>query len=162
MLIMRHGECYLDYPNNPSLKPSGIEDVENIADWLSRNYRLKKIIHSSKRRAIETAELIRKRFPLIEVIESDLLNEISKNFDTSEQYRLDNAFRNVILPQIDDSSILIIGHMNSLTKISELYVDIMTESFENYGSLVEVSISCRIKNQYRLLKLDVDCGEINL
>ena len=57
MLLLRHGACTDDYPADPGLTFQGRSQVESRA-MLLRGAGIREIVHSGKRRAVETAALV--------------------------------------------------------------------------------------------------------
>ncbi len=149
MIIMRHGECYLDYPNDPSLTKYGIKVVKNIAEHISYNYTIDKVLCSPKKRAIETAKLI------LETNKADLLickilKEVSKEISLSEQDRIIKSANEFILPNINNNSTILVGHMNFLNKLFSLYFNTKTNYFEDYSNIVIVT---HYNEEYQIKKL---------
>lgn len=60
--LMRHGEAASGSSGEPELTARGVEQVAAMADWCSsQRIELESILHSSKLRARQTAEIVRSR-----------------------------------------------------------------------------------------------------
>lgn len=143
MFIMRHGKCYQDYPNNPSLTQEGIEQVNGIANSVHNKYLLKTIICSSKKRAIQTANIFIGDRKEIELIIIDTIREISNNISIAETNRVRDAYETIFLPNLKKNDCLIISHMNFLNTLFKQYFDCKDNLFNQYGNIVEVNTYTR-------------------
>lgn len=60
--LMRHGEAATGPSGEPELTPRGVEQAAAVADWCAvRHVELDAILHSSKLRARQTAEIVQSR-----------------------------------------------------------------------------------------------------
>ncbi len=107
--LMRHGEDLKGYVggwSNVSLTEEGKEKVIKTAQWIKKNLKIKKIITSDVKRAIETAEILKKELNinyetsniLREQNKGDLTGKLSESLTKEEKDMLDYQEIDTLFP----------------------------------------------------------------
>ena len=139
MYLMRHGECYQDYSTDPKLTKKGIKQVQGVSMLIKEKFKVTKIFHSKKRRAIETSNIISSTLDGIELIEIRELREVSKEITSEESCRVKKAVLKYIKPNIPNDNILIVSHWNMLKEVLRiLFPEKKLDHFKNYSSLIRL------------------------
>jgi len=120
MLLIRHSICEGDLSLDPGITSAGFELIRNKANKIiKRNIRL--ILHSPKRRAVETASLFYDLTKANIMLCVDELREIhpfvlSDNKSTvhPDYFRAESVILNHIMPNLNDSRVIIVSHRNLL------------------------------------------------
>lgn len=122
---MRHGPCSEDYSKDPHLTDEGRFMVESLS--FPSTLKIDILISSSKKRAFQTARIIQAKFNKCKLVIDSDLREIApatpknSSFDTHPDYfRAQKVFRNIILPNINNSKMFIVSHKNILSLFLQL------------------------------------------
>lgn len=116
MILMRHGDCFLDYENDPRLTPAGYARIRHASSRLLP-YRFTVILHSDKRRAIETVQTLQALLPEVATESHPALREIHplalQDARHEDALRAAAAFERFVRPHLG-KPVLLVAHRNIL------------------------------------------------
>lgn len=116
MILMRHGDCYPDYENDPGLSPAGYARIRHSSASLL-SYPLCVILHSDKRRTLETVRTLQAVLPKVATESHRALREIHplalQDAQHEDALRAAAAFERFIQPHLG-KPVLLVAHRNIL------------------------------------------------
>ena len=122
MLLIRHGHCNGELSNDPPLSSFGKEQAALLPATFSFEY--KNILCSPKRRAKETALLLKQGATVKKIEIINELREINPNaldeFAVFSEVRHERAFQavfNTIQPRLEQDQIIVVSHRNLLNLV---------------------------------------------
>ncbi len=118
--LIQHGKSLpKEIDPNRRLSEEGIKETHQIAEFLKRNkIRVSKIVHSGKRRAMMTAEILRRYLSVENIFEETGLAPLDDPKPWADK-----------LNKIDED-IIIVGHLPHLSILTSLLLNIDTEVVE--------------------------------
>lgn len=138
MILMRHGDCFPDYENDPGLSPAGYDRIRESSHSLLP-YRIDLILHSDKRRAIETVHTLRTVIPTIPAEIHPVLRELHPLALLGERHadavRAEAAFDRLVRPNLG-KPVLLVAHRNILTYFCRRLG--LSNVFEEFGEYIVV------------------------
>lgn len=116
MILMRHGDCFPDYENDPGLTAAGYARIADAAARLL-GYPLTVILHSDKRRTVETVNTLQAALPKLATESHPALREIHplalQDPRHEDALRAAAAFERFVQPHLG-KPVLLVAHRNIL------------------------------------------------
>jgi len=138
MILMRHGDCFPDYENDPGLSLAGYARIRHSSSSLLR-YSLTVILHSDKRRTIETVHTLRAVLPKVASESHPALREIHplalQDAQHEDALRAAAAFERFVRPHLG-KPVLVVAHRNILQFFCRQLG--LANCFEEFGEYIIV------------------------
>ena len=138
MILMRHGDCFPDYENDPGLSPAGYARIRH-ASYSLLSYPFSVILHSDKRRTIETVATLQALLPKVATECHPALREIHplalQDAQHEDALRAAAAFQRFVRPHLG-KPVLLVAHRNILQFFCRQLG--LANCFEEFGEYISV------------------------
>jgi|GEM_PF-4626046 len=142
MILLRHCECYDDYPSDPELTTAGQLHAGRLAASVLWD-QIDLLVSSPKRRALGTSRPIRDHNGITTKV-NDHLREVHPLILTctdrcDDLVRFEKLLTDFFLPNIFNERMAVVSHMNLLSKLLSVLTGLQTiKWFDNYGKGIVV------------------------
>ena len=161
LILMRHGECGVDYSADPGLTTAGAAALRARAVGL-RGLGIDMVVHSAKRRAVQSVEVLAEFLPGVPTLCCAELREISPlALDGADRGGGDAArakvqFERWVRPSLLRGTRLILAHRNILRFFARaLGCDDHPELFEEFGEGLLIDRRTPESEEYHVDRLAV-------
>ena len=135
----------MDYHADPPLTALGAAAFSETARQLATSHRIDTILHSPKKRAVQTASLLLAMFPNATLVCREELREISSPLTTmrEEAVRIRKAAHSVTSEMASPIPPAIVSHQHLLTAVlahlTRAPLAVLAKHFNTFGAIVELS-----------------------
>lgn len=116
MILMRHGDCFPDYENDPGLSPAGWGRLR-ACSYRLLPYRIEAVLHSDKQRTLQTVAALQARLSGLPAEVHPTLREIHPHAlddaTHADARRAAAAFARLVEPHLG-RPVLLVAHRNLL------------------------------------------------
>ena len=136
MILMRHGDCFPDYQNDPGLTPAGYDRIRDYSYRLL-SYHINVILHSDKQRTIQTVQTLQSVIPKVPTESHPALREIHplglQDEGHADAIRAADAFARLVRPNLG-KPVLLVAHRNILNYFCRRLA--LANVFEEFGEYI--------------------------